>query len=282
MSKPTFKYYFTLHATGAHLQSQDLGEVAGGARLNLTYNRAPEAVSTRATDFLDDWMIEWLARPGALAALQAVVTAPDWAALEKPLAQLKSGKLSADERAAVARTLLAITQGIRSEGAKPATTDALRAGDLALEWYGVEAEMLSGGDWALVRKDGVAAFQGRFTMRTRDGVLIDCALSAAVDLLATLDKGNKRAQVPLHEADGRFDYAEWRTVARKVPATFALQFETPTRDESWAGDKYRFVNAWKYARLGRGQFVGVGAFSTGGSAEKEPITGIDLHVYEVF
>jgi uncharacterized protein DUF3237 len=60
--------------------------------------------------------------------------------------------------------------------------DVPSTGNCTFEWDGLEGQILSGGDFALIRTDGVLALDGRVTIQANDGTLIDAIYRGLVDL----------------------------------------------------------------------------------------------------
>ena len=54
------------------------------------------------------------------------------------------------------------------------------------DWYGIAGKIRSGGDWILIQKNGVARFDARVTIESRDNVLIDAVFTGDVDLRAAV------------------------------------------------------------------------------------------------
>jgi hypothetical protein len=158
------------------------------------------------------------------------------------------------------------------------------------EWMGIDAEILNGTDWALVREDAVATFDGRITIRTKDRepFLIDAVLSASVDLRnLVLDNPSEETARTVRElshlSKTRDLYGLWRAggVIGRLPATFSIKFEAAGKAEPWAADEYKKAskNYWKYIRLTRGLFIGAGSIRVGEG--DSPITEVSFRVYEV-
>jgi hypothetical protein len=99
----------------------------------------------------------------------------------------------------------------------------------------LKGELLSGGDWLLARRDGIAQLDIRMTLRTDDGKLI-CVDSRGISDIAP----EIRARIQRGENVDPFDYY-FRT---------ALMFET-------AAEKYRWLNRLVAVGVGRRTATGM-------------------------
>jgi hypothetical protein len=155
-----------------------------------------------------------------------------------------------------------------------------------LEWFGVEGRSLNGGDWALVRSDAVVVFDGRVTLETfehghakenpdgkEDGFIFDMIVRGHVDL---------RGPKPLDEAAVLFQQLRNGQHIDSLPIRLAVNFEGAQNEASWTSKEIRrrASQHWKYARLMRGQFIGVGT-ATFGEQLASPLTAIEFDVFEV-
>lgn len=156
------------------------------------------------------------------------------------------------------------------------------------DWQGVQGGLLSGSDVMLVREDGVLTFDGRATLVDRSGhdeagFLIDVAMSGVVDLRQALGAPSGRdayesfcgspGGATLYPRDG------------KLPVRLSLRFELSA--EAGAAAEYaakRYVlqslDHWKFERLGRGQFVGLGTLTLE-PRPFWPVKKLTLDVYEI-
>jgi hypothetical protein len=143
-----------------------------------------------------------------------------------------------------------------------------------LEWFGIEGACLSGGDWALVRSDAVALFDGRVTLEADDGFIFDMLLRGQVDL---------RGARTLDEAPAWFQaLRNGATIDGPFPIHLAANFEGAQSEASWTPKdvRERAKHHWKYARLMRGQFIAVGS-ALFGSEAGTPLRRIDVDIFEL-
>lgn len=161
----------------------------------------------------------------------------------------------------------------RNDPDRMAQLKALRDGG-KLEWFGVEGGCLSGGDWALVRSDAVALFDGRVTLETDEGFVFDMVLGGHVDL---------RGQRSLQEVPEWFQsLRNGATLDSPYPIQLAATFEGAQSEASWTPKEIRerAKHHWKYARLMRGQFIAVGGASFG-TEPGTPVKRVDVDIFEV-
>lgn len=161
----------------------------------------------------------------------------------------------------------------------------------------VEGTILSGGDFALLRLDGVLELDGRMTLKTHDGVLVDAAYSGIVDL----DRGGKvdtlicdavndeKLNEQVHAAETQIfeSHADGKIKAASTPILLCVSFETasmpwttaPGEDLSWVKDRYigHRRKFWQYRRLARRPFIAAGNLHCVGSFPNG-ITGIDVDI----
>ena len=280
----TDKYFFTI---GARVDSKAVGEIPGGFRVDIGY-REGGSVTTKATPYCTEWL-GGNARSLILAALddtQAAWYASDedhCVALEAAAATLVASGKTTSGSAMIDANVCVGLQTARRGGADPSTVpvlNALRALQNArgIEWFGVSGSLLGGSDWAVIREDGVAQFNGRLTVKTDDGFLIGVTVGGVADL--RLGAGAPRRSM-LDSGKSLFD--EWRkgVGANQFKAVFAVAFDAAGASQSWAGTAYDYAASfWKYQRLTRGQFlanvtldVDDGAFS--------PLKEVTMDIVEV-
>jgi hypothetical protein len=278
INKPMFKYMFTMTAD---VDAKPLGEAPGGFRMDLAYSNG--RAETRASDYCSDWL-----------------TGVDVGDLFP-----KNGKTSDQEAYEILR------QTRQSGGAGAHPLQALQSRQ-KLEWFGFEGSFLRGGDWAIVRSDGVGQFSGRITLRSDDPdqAVVDANLSGVVDLRLRrvdearpdetraadgADPGRPRRTYRHTNAigDGSMLYNAWRNGSLEaagpgetfsdIPLCLAISFESAVgRAESWATDKLKrqTAGAWKVLRLLRGQFVALGT-ARFARTRYSRIEHIELHICEV-
>ena len=132
-------------------------------------------------------------------------------------------------------------------------------GNLML-WPGLEGEINSSGDWALVREDGLLVLESRFTIKpaVEEGAFISVTMTGAGDLRRVFGGG----------LSGQEAYERWTRSAPddELPITASLHFESPgpARNDGLVparryGSGSR--NHWRYVRLRRGTFVGRGVIT---------------------
>jgi Protein of unknown function (DUF3237) len=255
------KYFFTITPT---VQTVPVGEVPTGYRVDLRY------ISGKATTDDTQYKSDWLG--GAIPAAVARALGPNATALQN----LLSGTYQD------IRTRRDPTVGAPSYAQVKTNEQELLdlRQNLLLEWFGIEGSILSGSDWVTIRQDGVAVFDGRATIKTTDGALIDAVISGAVDLR------NRQSQ-PLQPptSDPRSPaYDDWLrgALAQPIPAVLAVRFEAASATKSWAANTIQAASAgfWKYERLVRGQFVAVGRVDTE-KTNYSPISSVIVDIYEV-
>lgn len=241
MPSPGWKYYFSIKP---QIQEAPVGEIPGGFRVDLRY-----LGGTIVTDEAK-YERDWLARRNL--TWQEPPASPTEAPKTTPLTQLTQvRRLDVDDL-------------------------KRRRNKAELEWFGIDGAIVSGGDWATVRRDGVAMFDGRITIRSADGFLIDSVMSGVVDLR------DRRAQ---GLDDASKVYNKWligQLDMLTVPVVLALHFEAADAGAAWAQSRFKNASAqfWKYERLVRGQFVAVGTLELSKSIYS-PITAVTLDVYEM-
>jgi hypothetical protein len=261
--KPGFKYFFTLTPD---VETVPVGEVPTGYRIDLRYTNGK--ATTDAADFDANWLGGRV--PPALAAAMKP-------ARVKALDAILGGKYENDIRKRRDPSSGALTYAQIKSNEEDLIE--LRQARL-LEWFGIEGSVLSGSDWVTIRKDGVAVFDGRVTIKTTDGTLIDAVVGGAVDLR---DRSKQELQAPT--ADPRSPaYDGWLrgALVQPVSTVLSVRFEAASATKSWAANTIRAASEgfWKYERLVRGQFVAVGTVDTQ-KASYSPVSAVSLDIYEV-
>jgi hypothetical protein len=163
-----------------------------------------------------------------------------------------------------------------------------RTGDRFLnpefEGFTSEGKVLSGGDWMLIRSDGVALFDARVTLRGGEGFLVDALFSGAWDLQNAV-----RESTP---SEGLYDHFK-RGVGpddTEPPIALSVRFDVagspssnPGEDRHWL-EKSRYGEQAKqfknYQRLVRGVFVGIGRLRLR-QGQSWPLDSIAFDVHEV-
>jgi hypothetical protein len=162
----------------------------------------------------------------------------------------------------------------------PLTRRLIEAGDLDV---GLEGEIITSGDWASLREDGVYCLDSRFTIQAVDGTLISCQLQGRADIRRAMGGGGDL------EAYRRWEHGHLEGDRLALPLHAQLRFEV----SGDPGEKAEFAAArwlraggcfWKYQHLGRGLFLGAGALQLdrrNGQIQAGYATGLRLSVHEV-
>ncbi len=148
---------------------------------------------------------------------------------------------------------------------------------------GLEGEIISSGDWAFLRQDGVFCLDSRFTIQAVDGTLVSAQLLARADLREGLGGG------PDLDSYQRWQEGEGARDRCSLPLHGLLRFEVPGdpgERADFAAPRWLRAGScfWKYQHLARGLFLGVGALSLdrrSGSPEIGHATSLLLSVHEV-
>jgi hypothetical protein len=152
------------------------------------------------------------------------------------------------------------------------------------EGFGSEGKVLSGGDWMLIRSDGVALFDARVTLRGGEGFLVDALFSGAWDLQNAVKEKTSN--------EGLYDHFK-RGVGpddADPPIALSVRFDVagspsnnPGEDRHWL-EKSRYAEQAKqfknYQRLVRGVFVGLGHLRLK-QGQSWPLDSITFDVHEV-
>ena len=252
-----WQYFFSIDT---RFDGKPVGDVPGGFRMDIAYEEGGR-ISTDSGKYFRDWIESNAQLKDWWKAIEGL---PDVGALQD------------------SRTAYDAIATVRKLGKfDPYGPEVRRQhGDLKpeLEWFGIEGEVLSGGDWTIVRHDGVVCFDGRMTIRSsdEDRSLLDTSLTAVVDL-------RNRAKDSI--LDGGAIYRRWRSAGfgkgKEVPVVFAATFESVQQAApSWAPKRYarQAEHYWKYARLIRSQFVAVGTVTL----DSGSLSPVKLDVYEVY
>ncbi len=227
---PTFKtrYMFSVQA---EIASYRLGESPEGSRVDIEY-KAGGSVRTNADVFFRSW-------------------------------QQELSQAEAEFRKKDAKFALPVNSADRAKW----LNDTRRAEEWGgLDWLGLEGELISGSDWILVRRDGVAEMSGHATLREqtwpygdkeRGGNIIN------VDLTTVADVGG--AAVPSFAAAApaapkpKDVYEFWKASAGEAELHFVLSLRFAVADgtQAWAGSTYGSLEGfWRFERLPRYQYAG--------------------------
>jgi hypothetical protein len=235
----SIRYMFTIEATA---EAQDVGDTPKGKRVDLEYKEGE--VHTDATKYYEDW---W--QKTEVAVREKVES------LWKDLSIKPPVKDSAED---IGRAMA----DLRNHVDKGDIPHRLQDGtDLPpLPWFGLDAKVLSGSDWATFRPDGVAEFSGRLTLKseTGDDAPIDAVFSGVVDLAPPqfLDPGQNRAD-EVKKAAAQSN----GSIQDHIPVLLAVTFDVGRAAQTWAPKRYlrQGKGLWKYQRLTQGQFLAVGS-----------------------
>jgi hypothetical protein len=140
----------------------------------------------------------------------------------------------------------------------------------------LEGEILGGSDWVLLRKDGVATFDGVVTFAaeatggTGERHVFDGAFSGVVDLTNAMTD-----LVPAMPIDTQ----NWERLNGQLEVVLPVRFETAGPAEAWASEQFRSAaqGARPFRVLGRRQFAAVGALHI----EAGRILGASLDICEL-
>ena len=178
------------------------------------------------------------------------------------------------------------------------------------KWNGLEGPILGGGDFFLVRSDGVLELDGRVTLRAApDDTLIDVKYSGVVDIaesvadpelqkaLTAVGASRPESESRVSEAFERFIHGSLELTKRNgwpsLPVRLAVTFELATgpwstvegEDTSWMKDRYLDLqeHVWRYEVLTRKQFLaeGILVFDQFVPARLPSAKSIKLHVLEL-
>jgi len=150
-------------------------------------------------------------------------------------------------------------------------------------WLGLGGNFIDWTDWVIVRRDGVAEFNGRATIATDDlgddgnrvPCLIGVTFSGVVDLR---DYSESPERITLEEIKADAEGVDGATFADKFAVKLSVRFEGGRRPPSWAAEEYQPQRAqWKYRHLFRGQFLACG-FAT--KDAQGHIEGLEVSVWD--
>lgn len=253
------EYYFSIAATA---DCNFVGEVDGGARIDLTYGQPaagggistdPSKLSTETKRAIKDYL-------RATMSLKQGASIPD----SELIPSTYQGKMAA-----------AMQLGY-DEGKRPVLPEG---------WCGLQATLRSGRDWLLVGTDGVIDFDGRMTICDVDGIVIGAHILGRADLNAVVAPSPKKREpvVP----PGGDPYETWKRgfpphsyLPLALPMTFDVA-DYPSSDATAQGAIDAAAPfAARYVSLGRTFFVAVGAatFRGGPFSHLESVT---LDVYRL-
>lgn len=309
---PHTRYAFTLEA---RVSANPIGETPTGYRLDIAYETDGSRSYTRPLPYFDDWVLQNFETifpllvqdplsglgPASSAGRAALLNESEGATDPEKTASLDTLRnltrdetksqgqrhraLSDSEKRVVVRAIRNVRERTKNDAQpSPDLTTALGG------WYGLEADLLSGNDWAIVRSDGVAEFAGRITLRSQDddGGLIDLTVGGPVDFIgqlapASTTPGGPRR--PLPSPSEGFQTVLEAMESGKLPSAavvLAATFNAAGRAEDWAPKrmKRQADGFWKYQMLTKSEFLATGRmlFST---SRFNPITHVELDFYQV-
>lgn len=151
-------------------------------------------------------------------------------------------------------------------------------------WEGFEGTVLSGGDFALLRLDGVFQLDGRLTLKSREGVLTDAKYTGMIDLVDSAriaraftehehDRKGLTKAIHTLEAAAFEEYMRGKPLSARLelPIVLSVAFEAantpwtnaPGEDLSWPAKRYvaHEKDFWRYRLLMRRPFVAAGKIS---------------------
>jgi hypothetical protein len=255
--KPDLTYYFTLKPK---IQSVPIGETPDGFRIDLRYTSGEGDVISTEVEYNGAWR-QWLNDK-----VNNNVDPPGWAALQD------------NTKLLLVKSTEHFFNALKTDAAE--LKDARNRG--FLEWFGIKGTVLSGGDWATVREDGVGIFDGRITIKSDDGFLVDAVITGVVDF-----RKHSADHLPSPESpEPSYEiFTKWRSgklTNRNVRIALPIRFEAANYTKNWADQKLKDASKgfWKYERLVRGQFIASGVMDLA-ELSYSPISDIELHVYEV-
>jgi hypothetical protein len=245
------KYFFTLKP---QVETSPVGTVPGGYRVDLKYSGGDSSVTTDAEPYDKDWLPEALAKQKGVKKRTYTGVKPE---REAPPPDDKPYSLEMNA-----------LYKLRQE-----------KGPHRQDWFGIDGQITSGGDWLTVREDGVATFDGRVTIKADGAFLVDAVISGVVDLRDPKDP------MPEQNAKRSKVFEDWLLGTLKktdIDVVLPLRFEAAQAPSSWASKtiKQGSEGYWKFERLVRGQFVAVGTVKLQ-SARYSPIASVTLDVYEI-
>jgi hypothetical protein len=309
MSTPASHYRFTLDVAltsmlGSPSRDKTMRNVPGGRRLYLEYSGKtttdPAQKASLDAD-LDAEIAAAIKNAGETAVVRAFLLELKERIREGTDAKEDCAALTAAEAALNAPTGQAVPASIKAAAVAIGAYDEKEnayakserypekpfdaAAGAAGFWTGLAGEVITSGDWALVREDGLLILDSRFTIRARDGALISATLAGSANLASVY--GSVKGENP---------YDKWCNddlpATRDLPIAVTLRFNAPTfpgNESILAARRYRLAtkNYWKYVSLGQALFVGGGhvTLALGSDGKANPETGIatnlKVDVYEL-
>ena len=156
--------------------------------------------------------------------------------------------------------------------------------DPKFDWYGLEGQLVSGSDWLLIRRDGVAELNSRVTLqeqtvkdqgRSAGGALINTELATAADLWTP--QGDPKSE---RRPAGSEVYDQWKASKRleSLRFTMATRFKLAQASQPWAGTAFNSTGSfWRFESLPRYQYIAEAEATVDGGL----ITGICFDVWRV-
>lgn len=141
--------------------------------------------------------------------------------------------------------------------------DLLDGSEDTIEWRGLEGEVISGTDSVVVRKDVVADFAGRLTIRAKDRYLLNVQLRGAVELRELANE--PRLTLRQIHYNNTPELPASFSASGNVDLVLGMSFEGATSKQEWAAEELQQKAFFRYQRLLRGAFAtsGVGTFKNG-------------------
>jgi|HubBroStandDraft_4_1064222.scaffolds.fasta_scaffold70523_1 hypothetical protein len=273
------RYVFTLSAP---VTAMPVGETPTGYRVDIEY-QTPGKVETRPVDYYDSWV-------GTLNTtdFDALLVAINNSTVDT----LKGNPTGASEtqKETIAKAIFQMRQPPPPPPGQPVPAQPPAAvaapgppsAFATIGWYGLDALLLSGSDWAIIRSDGVAEFNGRLILRSKDadGGLVSVAAGGPVDFVAVLGLPNITTVVSSPSQGLQAVLNKLQTGVPPAAVLIAATFDASGDAQPWAPPRMKreAKDFWKYAVLTRGQFVAVGT-ATLGKNVSSPITAVEYDFY---
>jgi hypothetical protein len=253
-------YHFSIECPLASTTPPPI-DVPGGTRVQVSYLSDRSRVFTRDNLFRASWN-DQAPRPDLGRVTEADRTRVEELAKDRDRKGLREylAKLTAEGRAEMVRQQ------------RP--------------WPGIEGSIQSGSDAVFVREDGVAVFDGRFTIKDARGFLIGVVAAGVADLRDGLPAGmSGPAAYAAYVNDARSKTDGQGFPSQGIPVRLALRFEVstdPGRATDFAAPRYitQTLEHWKYERLARSQFLGLGTLQVQES-DHWPFKHLSLDVFDL-
>jgi hypothetical protein len=263
------QYFFTL---AADVSAKPVGETPTGYRVDVQY-QTPGEVNTDPNKYYDAWVKA--KRADVEKLLNQADFPPDLQAPGKETQEAKEKR----QAAAVANAVFKLRRAAKA-GASSKVVEAAKSLANLISWLGFDGEILSGSDWAIIRSDGVAEFNGRLTLRSKDEDhgLLALAAAGPVDMLPDVSYSGSSPSQGLQAVLNAIQGDSLKDKSVVIAATFDAAGEA----QSWAPRRMKDAadGFWKYKPLTRAQFAAVGKLTFGKSAASS-ITSVRYDFYRL-